>query len=394
LVALSFFLWGVGEGLWFYIQPLYPESLGATPSQAGVTLGLMGVGRLAAILPFTLGLTRFPSRMVFLPGYICGPLSMAVAVVAPSWQVAGLAFFLYGITSAALIPISLYIAQAEALDPTRHPETSLHTMLTFIWAANSAGIIIAPPLGGLLGQVVGLRAVFALSGLWFGLSLLVVWGVPSYPSPAPPPRQQAQGLAGNRAFWALVVVFALLFVAAPLAKAFYPTYLGEVQGYSTALLGVMGMMSAVGITLSSLGLGRMAAWTAFWLGQGLIIIGLVVLALWHEPPLVALGYALTGSWYAMRPVTTSLISQVVQEHQRGAAFATIELLVAGGTLLAPFIAGRLYERGPLLPLMWGLGAALLTLGLSLLYGWCNAPALSAYTQQGFIMKGMEDEPVQ
>jgi len=34
LIALSFLLWGSGEGLFFYIQPLYFEQLGASPVTA------------------------------------------------------------------------------------------------------------------------------------------------------------------------------------------------------------------------------------------------------------------------------------------------------------------------------------------------------------------------
>ena len=51
LVMVSYALWGIGEGLWMFIQPLYVKSLGASPEQAGFVIGLWGWGRLLFILP-------------------------------------------------------------------------------------------------------------------------------------------------------------------------------------------------------------------------------------------------------------------------------------------------------------------------------------------------------
>ena len=42
LLAFSLLLWGVGEGLFFYFEPIYLERLGANPVQIGFILGLTG----------------------------------------------------------------------------------------------------------------------------------------------------------------------------------------------------------------------------------------------------------------------------------------------------------------------------------------------------------------
>ena len=50
-VMTSYLLWGVGEGLWLYIQPLYVRSLGATSAETGFAMGMWGLARLLFILP-------------------------------------------------------------------------------------------------------------------------------------------------------------------------------------------------------------------------------------------------------------------------------------------------------------------------------------------------------
>ena len=42
-MALALLLWGLGEGLFFYIQPLYIEQLGANPVQIGSVLSAASI---------------------------------------------------------------------------------------------------------------------------------------------------------------------------------------------------------------------------------------------------------------------------------------------------------------------------------------------------------------
>ena len=51
LILTSLFLWGSGEGLWIYIQPLYTKRLGASPVQIGLTPYLFSKERQALLTP-------------------------------------------------------------------------------------------------------------------------------------------------------------------------------------------------------------------------------------------------------------------------------------------------------------------------------------------------------
>ena len=51
LIALAFLLWGVGEGLFLHVQPLYIRQLGANPVQIGGLLSAMSVVSAVSFLP-------------------------------------------------------------------------------------------------------------------------------------------------------------------------------------------------------------------------------------------------------------------------------------------------------------------------------------------------------
>jgi len=47
-LAAALFTWGIGEGMFFYFQPIYLAQLGANPVQIGAILGAAGVAMMLA----------------------------------------------------------------------------------------------------------------------------------------------------------------------------------------------------------------------------------------------------------------------------------------------------------------------------------------------------------
>jgi len=62
LIILAFFLWGAGEGLFLYIQPLYIEQLGGNPTQIGGVLSLMGLAAGLAYILWGYASDQFPRK--------------------------------------------------------------------------------------------------------------------------------------------------------------------------------------------------------------------------------------------------------------------------------------------------------------------------------------------
>jgi MFS family permease len=186
LVMISYVLWGIGEGLWMFIQPLYVKSLGATPDQTGLVIGMWGLGRLLFILPAGILADRWSARKLLLPGWYLGLIGILIIALAPNWQWAAPGYLVYGFSAIAIPITSLYVTQAIRHDPTRRPDLPIQSSLTMLWAAYSLGLVITPAFGGWIGDQVGLRAVYLFSVFWFLLSTAVITRTSAYPTPEQP----------------------------------------------------------------------------------------------------------------------------------------------------------------------------------------------------------------
>jgi MFS family permease len=368
-VMWSYFLWGVGEGLWMFIQPLYVKSLGATPSQTGFVIGMWGVGRLLFILPAGILADRWGSRRLLLPGWYLGLTGVLIIALAPDWRWAAPGFLVYGISAIAIPITNLYLTQAVRHDATRRPDLPVQTSLTLLWAAYSLGIVVSPGIGGVIGDLISLRAVFLVSVFWFALSLLAISRTRFYPRPARPAQgYNYQGMLSQPrvriAFGLLTLGFVVVMVGQPLTSQ----YLEEVRDYSRAVIGALGSLNALGTAVFSITLGRLAAWRGFFASLLLVMLSFGLMLVSGAGLVVLVAYFLLGAYYTTRPLAASVIGARVDEHQRGVAYALVDTLAGLATLIGTNLAGRLYEHNPHWPFMAGLGGivGVVVLGVLLL----------------------------
>lgn len=367
-VLWSYFLWGVGEGLWIYMQPLYVRSLGASPAQTGLVLGMWGVGRLLFILPAGILADRYDARRLLIPGWYIGALGVLIIALAPGWQWAALGFLIYGISAAAIPITNLYLAQSAQHDPTRNPDLPLQRALTLLWAAYSLGLLVSPSIGGLISDAWGLRSVFLISLFWFTVSMWTILQTHSYPSPKRPALgYDYRGLLRQRSVVTAFGVTTLAFIVIYTGQTLAPQYLEEIHDYSRTWIGVLGSLNALGTAVLSLMLGRLSSWRGFFASLCLVMLAFALLlwsGLW---PVVVIGYFILGAYNAARPFAVSLISERVSEHQRGMAYALVDTLAGLAAVIGMNLAGRLYAVTPEWPfgvgiagliVVWGLGLAL------------------------------------
>ncbi len=383
-VMLSYMVWGIGEGLWMFIQPLYVKSLGATPDQAGFVIGMWGVGRLLVILPAGILADRLGTRRLLLPGWYLGLTGVLIMALAPDWRWAAPGFLVYGFSAIAIPITNLYITQAARHDPTRQPDLPLQTSLTLMWAAYSAGLVVMPLLGGWIGDRIGLRAVYIFSAFWFVMSTLAIRRTTTYPVPERPPQgYNYSGLLRRPAVSGAFVVLTFGFVAVLIGQTLSSQYLEEVRGFSRTSIGAFGSVSALGTAVFSLLLGRLPAWRGFNVSLLLVMAAFGLLLTSGAAPVVVVGTFLLGAYYTARPMATSVISARVAEHQRGMAYALIDTLAGLATVIGTNAAGRLYTDGPDGPFVAGMVAIgiVLAVGAVRAYGVPrrNREAAAAYS---------------
>ena len=158
-------------------------------------------------------------------------------------------------------------------------------------------------------------------------------------------------------------LFLSMYLVFPLA----PNFLSDVRGLSTAQVGALGSVYAVGTTLLSLLLGRMRGGERSWgmvVGQGMVWASAGLL-LW-APGLAgaAVAFLLRGGYYAYRALTQARASDLLGEKNRGLALGGVQTVMVAAEVLAPAAAGWLYEGRPTWPFL----AALTLIPLAVLLG--------------------------
>lgn len=355
LIMISYTLWGIGEGLWMFIQPLYVKSLGATPSQTGFVIGMWGLGRLLFILPAGVLADRLGARRVMLPGWYLGLTGVVMIALAPDWRWAAPGFLVYGASATAIPVTNLYLTQAARHDPTRRPDLPVAASLTLLWAAYSLGIVITPSIGGWIGDHVSLRAVFLLSVLWFMMSTVVATCTTPYPRPERPPRAyDYAGMMQQPGLRLAFLIITLGFVAVLVGQSLSSQYLEEVRGFSRTTIGVFGSLNALGTAVTSLLLGRLASWRGFYASLLLVLAAFGLLLLTGAWPGVAMAVFLLGAYYTARPLAASVIGERVDEARRGLAFALVDTLAGLATVIGTNSAGVLYDQDPDWPFLVGM----------------------------------------
>jgi MFS family permease len=172
LITLALFLWGSGEGLFFYIEPLYMEQLGATPQQVGVVLGLAAFLAGCSFIPGGLLADRFDAKKVMIGGWAIGAVASLGMGFASTWQVFVPWILLYNISAYCVPAINTYIAEASGDTPLEHT-------ITVTFAGYAAGSIVSPFIGGRISNIRH-GAALLREAIIFSLSFVVAFRVSSH----------------------------------------------------------------------------------------------------------------------------------------------------------------------------------------------------------------------
>ncbi|MGD2146103.1 MAG: MFS transporter [Anaerolineae bacterium] len=369
LVALALVFWGLGEGLFLHIQPLYIEELGADPVQIGGLLSVAAVVRAATLLPAGILADRVPRKWVMVGGWITGLAGVILVGLARSWQGLLPGLLIYAFSAYCVPVIYAYLACAVG-------GNHLARTFTTVFAGYAVGGIVSPAVGGWLAEASSMRMVYFASAFLFAVSMLAI--VQVSPQPAPPVvRQHApwRSLVNRRflgfAAW-VGVTFAAMYVSLPLAS----NYLKDVRGWHVGSIGTLGSFQAMGVLLLNPLLGRLgdepkrgagsgarrgtyppkrattsilAEAPGLMIGRALVWISALILLLAGTFPALALAYLLRGAYDACRSLTQAQASALSSEGDRGLMLGATDTVIAAAQIVAPYAAGWLYTNSPTYP---------------------------------------------
>ncbi len=345
-------------GLYITLWPLYIAELGASPPEIGLVLGYAGLIRLLTLLPSGVLSDRIPPRRLIFVTRCLAALGLALCGLAKEWWQLLPATTVFGAGVLAFPALSSMIAgmSAESAQRTRN-FTLVYTV------APSVAFLITPALGGLIAELVNLRATLFGAALLTGIAAVILATVqpPAVERSAAPAVSYLAALRYRPILLvSLMMLGTITFLM--LGWALVPNFLQEIHGLEFQTIGWLGSLGAGGSVMLSLLISRVRAFQSPFHGLALalasVIGGFTVLLLGGAIWAFALAYVLRGGFLVAWSVFYAAYGEVTPEKLRSRAFALAEILGSAGTTVAPFLAGWLYAVDPRLPLVLGLGAAL------------------------------------
>jgi MFS family permease len=347
-ISSSLLLWGIGEGLFAFFQPLYLQQLGASPVQIGGILGLASLGLTISHIPAGALADKIGRRTLMIAASVLGTVATWIMFLAPSLPLFIVGLVLYYFTAFVMAPMSSYATAARG-------DWSVERALTTIFAFFSIGSILGPIIGGQLSTRIGLRSIYGISSVLFVVSTGVMLLLPPQPTEPGSLRSSYKRLLKNRSFGSLLALFLITCLAIYLAWPLTPNFLQNERGVSLAAIGIFGSFYSLGSVVLNLVLGRMRSRIAFLLSQVLVGASSAMLWLGTGLPWFALGYFLYGGYRTARAMMTSLTETQVERSQMGLAFGIVETVGGMALLVGAPIAGLLYRAAPHLPYPVSLG---------------------------------------
>lgn len=343
LIAFSLFFWGAGDGLFFYIQPLYLKQLGADPVMIGTVLSIAALTSALSLIPAGAIADVVGRRPVLIIGWALGAVGAGLMFLAQDLTVFAIGLVIYMGTGFVVAPLNAYIAEA------RGPQ-SVQRALTLVSAGFQAGAIVSPALGGLLAQLFGLRSVYGIAFVAFAISCVAL--LPLSPQPvhkAPPGSNRYGPLLRNVGFLRYLGLYFVALTAVTLGMPFASNYIAEVRGFDTDAIGLLGSFTSLGALLLNLILGHSPPRRGFLLSLAAIVLWLGLLLTSANLGFLAVAFMLRAGVNLARNMGSAQLGQMVAPGELGLAYGIGETIPAIVLTITPLAAGFLYARSPELP---------------------------------------------
>jgi DHA1 family tetracycline resistance protein-like MFS transporter len=335
-ISAALFTWGIGEGMFYMFQPFYLTQLGANPLTIGYILGASGFAMMIAHIPAGYLSDRIGRRPMLIAAWVIGICATWTMALAPSLPLFVVGLLLYGFTNFVTSPLNSYITTARG-------KWTIGRAITFSSATFNMGIVLGPFTGGWLGEHYGLRSVYFIAGFLFIISTFFLIMIAPQEREQHDPNLPSPNLLKNRRYIGFVGLGLVVVLAMYLPQPFTPKYLQDMRGLTLANIGLLGTIGGIGNTILTFLLGFLDARLGFILGQ--VGVGIYSGLIWKMSGYgwLATSFFLLGGFRAARSLFLAQIRPLVHKSQIGLAYGLSETVLGITGILAPIIAGSLYQ---------------------------------------------------
>ena len=351
-IYLTAFLYALGYGVSVYLIPLYATALRANYYELGL-IGMVG-NMLYIFFPLLAGWLSDKANKAYM---LTAGLALNIAATA-SISLANTVSDLLVVRIMGGVALGFYWPVIEALVADISPGLTRVSKIGSFGAATTIGMVIGPPLGGVLAQILGFKATFLLASLPMvaALATILLYVAPAYGkavqiayfSPASP---QTFFLKGVLRVAPLVAIYSAFFST---VVSILPGYL-SLLGYTATQIGVLFALvngARIVALLSSYKVGskEVLALTFFSLTLALscIIIFLAESLISFAVGLVVMGVSIGFIF----PLSFTLALKGVEQRMLGRGVGVYESILglgfAGGPIFSGFIAENIDPKAPYL----------------------------------------------
>lgn len=339
LVGLANFTWGIGECMFIIFQPVYLQQMGASPVEIGAILGVSGIFMAFVQAPAGYIADRFGPRPVMISAWLLGLVATVTMAFAPSLTVFVAGMVIYSTTTYVSAPMNAYITRVRG-------RLSMERALTINSSLYAFGAIIGPAAGGYLGSRMGLQTVYRFSAVIFLLSAAIIFQIRDQPVERHTAAETSSaGLLSNRRYLAFLALSFLIFFSVYLPQPLTPNFL-RLHGISLDVIGRLGSLGSLSNALVSLLLGGINARWGILAGSFLLSLFALFLMKGTTLGWYTLAYSFLGGSRLVRLLSLAFTRSLVRATNTGLAFGLVETMNAVAVILAPVLAGVLYNNDP------------------------------------------------
>ena len=359
-LAAALFIWGIGEGMFYMFQPFYLSQLGANPQTIGYILGAFGFVMMIAHIPAGYLADRIGRRPMLIAAWLTGILATAVMGLAPSLPFFIIGMLLYGFTNFVTSPLNSYVTAARG-------SWSIGRAVTLITAMFSLGLVLGPFTGGWIGDHYGLRIIYFISSILFIISTFFLVMIAPQPLEKHNPDNPPPSLLNNRRYLSFLSLGFFVVLAMYLPQPFTAKFLQDVRGLSLSQIGWLGTIGGIGNAAQTFFSGFLDVRLGFILGQA--GVGISTALIWQMKGYgwFAASYFMLGGYRAARTLFMAQIRPLVLESQMGLAYGLSETVLGLTQIIAPIVAGIIYQWNPISIYPLAFAGTILAIILSLFF---------------------------
>jgi MFS family permease len=333
------------------------RTLGASSVEVGLLYAVNSL--FAASTLFVAGVLadRYDRKKIMVAGWVAWVPAPLIFAFAQNWLQMLPGMIMWGFWLGTPTNTAYVIATAD--------KTKLTLTFTTLSAAWSIGYILSPATGGYLAGTIGMRNVFLLASLLYGVACLFLIFIRSQhategKSLSVKEQHSFLKLLKTKRLLKLSLLFASMLFVIMLFRPFLPKFLTDVYHYSDSEIGVLGSVTFASSAILGILLGRLGDRTrksyAIAVSMIFCFVALILLLTFGAFSILIITFFFFGGSYLTWSLLSAIIGPLAPDACSARWVSVPQTVSMFSSIIAPYVAGVLYAASPSYPFMLALVA--------------------------------------